>query len=132
MNFWDLKDPAARGLALLDEVWGRSSNKDLDRVGRSWYDSPMTKNRIIAGLIASTLLFAGAWIDGANNRTTPTCWEDMPCWDADTMGNGKGHIPTTDAEVCAHALGIAYSTEEGATERLTDFNKCLDNVGSTR
>ncbi len=33
--------------------------------------------------------------------------------------------PTPTPKGCAHKLGIAYSVDDGATERLDDFALCL-------
>lgn len=59
--------------------------------------------RIIAGVVLSALVLTGSCIDKANNT------EDAR------------------AQRCADRLGVSWSPEDGTTERLAAFGRCLSN-----
>lgn len=55
----------------------------------------------LVGLGLVTLLAGAAWVDGTTTR------------------------PKHDPAACADRLGIAWSYEQGATERLAEFSACV-------
>lgn len=55
--------------------------------------------RVTVGLVLSALVVAGACIDKQNN-------DDR-------------------ARACAHRLGVRWTVEDGATERLAAFKRCM-------
>lgn len=59
--------------------------------------------RVAVGLVLSVLVLAGSCIDKANNT------ED------------------TRAQACADRLGVRWNVEDGATDRLAEFGRCLAN-----
>lgn len=60
------------------------------------------KTRLGAALLASLLLLGGFMLGRSSAPAAPS------------------------PAACAYQLGIAWSPEEGATERLTDFDRCLE------
>lgn len=79
--------------------------------------------RIVAGALASLAVLA--WSAVRDDSPQAVRYEDAPGWRCDAMGNRRCGTP----QRCADRLGVAYTREHGATERLDAFRACVRGGG---
>lgn len=76
-------------------------------------------------LVGAAALAFGVGTVAFNNAAAQDCQEDEACWNCETMGNKICGTLDVRAQQCADKLGIEWTREDGATERLDAFRRCM-------